>query len=107
MKKDKPVLQISGGKLTGMLLITWLTTFIGLGNLIFLWGDKRHRKRAAIALGLSLGTWLIILILAILVFGAVLIPLAVWLPLGMAIWMTIDAINAYKTYKDVGAHGAE
>ncbi|MCB7128711.1 MAG: hypothetical protein J3T61_04160 [Candidatus Brocadiales bacterium] len=106
MEKDKPILKVSGGKLTGMLLITWLTTLIGLGNLIFLWGDKRHRKRAALALGLSLGTWLIILILAISVFGAVLIPFAVWLPLGMAIWMTIDAINAYKIYKDVGTQSS-
>jgi len=96
--------RIGGWKFVFMLLITWLT-FSGLGNLIFLWNDLHYRKRAAIALGLSLGTWLIILILAISVFGAVLIPLAMWLPLGMAIWMTFDAISAYKKYRPVKSTG--
>lgn len=92
-------LEIGGGKLTGMLLITWLTCFIGLGNLIFLWRDLRYRKRAAAALGLTLGTGLIILILSVSVIGAIFIVFAIWIPLGMAIWMTVDAISAYGKYK--------
>lgn len=95
-------LKVDGGKLAGMLLITWLCFpgLVGLGNLIFLWADKRYRKRAAIALGLSLGTGLISLILLLSVVGWLLLPFVIWLPLGMAIWMTIDAIKAYETYKE-------
>lgn len=98
--ENKP-LSISGGKLAGMLLITWLTfgLFVGLGNLIFLWNDMHHRRRAAVALGLTLGTGLISIILSVSIIGAPLVLIAIWIPLGMAIWMTIDACIAYSKYK--------
>ncbi|HHT9120553.1 MAG TPA: hypothetical protein ACFYD3_08460 [Candidatus Hypogeohydataceae bacterium YC41] len=96
--EGRPV-RIGADKLAAMLLITWLTTLVGLGNLIFLWKDKRFRKRAIIALGLSQGTGLIIIILSSFICIIGLIPLASFIPLGMAIWMTIDAINAYNIYR--------
>lgn len=92
-------MRVNVAVLTAMLLINWLTGFVGLGNLIFLWPDKRYRKRAAIALGLTLGTGLIAGILSKSGIGYPFIPLVFWLPLGMAIWMTVDAINAYNAYK--------
>jgi hypothetical protein len=96
---ESQILRVDGTQLAVMLLITWLTCFVGLGNLIFLWSDLRYRRRAAIALGLTLGTAFIILILLFSIIGIVLILFAIWIPLGMAIWMTIDAISVYKKSK--------
>jgi hypothetical protein len=39
------------------------------------------------------------LILLFSIIGIVLILFAIWIPLGMAIWMTIDAISVYKKSK--------
>ena len=96
---ESQTLRVDEGKLAAMLLITWLTGLAGLGNLIFLWSDLRYRRRAAIALGLTLGTAFIILILFLSIIGIVLILFAIWIPLGMAIWMTLDAISAYQKSK--------
>lgn len=91
--------QVGGWKLVFMLLITWLTWFSGLGNLIFLWNDLHYRKRAAIALGVGLG--------AAVIPHATLVSTQGWLfghffeavQLGMDVWMTLDAISAYKKYR--------
>ncbi|MHA2069588.1 MAG: hypothetical protein ACXABY_34935, partial [Candidatus Thorarchaeota archaeon] len=48
--------RIGIGKLTVMLLITWLTLFVGLGNLIFLRTDSHYRTRAIIALSVGVGS---------------------------------------------------
>jgi hypothetical protein len=91
-------LRVGGWKLVVMLLITWLAQLPGLGNLIFLWKDLRHRRRAAIALGVGLGAGVIPHVVVASSFG--------WpgnffrlVYLGTAIWMTLDAIKAYNTYK--------
>lgn len=122
--KNSHAPTIGGNKLAGMLLVTWLTFpfFIGLGNLVWLWNDIHYRRRASIALGLSLGNALVVTILVgPLVMGWALIlslvgippgvtvlalvgapfmmPVIGALPLGMAIWMTIDAVRAYRAYK--------
>ncbi|MCP4364673.1 MAG: hypothetical protein GY800_05175 [Planctomycetes bacterium] len=94
MAKDQ-TLRIGIWKMVFMLLITWLTPFSGLGNLILMWNNDHYRRRSAIALGVGL--------------GAGVIPHAVlgtqgWsfshimeaTQLGMDIWMTFDAVAAYK-----------
>ncbi len=96
---ESQTLRVDGTQLVVMLLITWLTCFVGLGNLIYLWRDLRYRKRAAIALGLTLGTGFIILFLIVSIIGIVFILFFIWIPLGMAIWMTVDAISAYEKSK--------
>ncbi|MFQ5687170.1 MAG: hypothetical protein ACE5GV_10960 [Candidatus Scalindua sp.] len=59
--------EVGTGKLVGMLLVTWLTFsfFIRLGNLVWLWNDMHYRRRAAIALGLSLATTLAFILVVI------------------------------------------
>ncbi len=88
-------LQIGGWKLIFMLLITWLTPFSGLGNLIFCWRDRHYRDRAVIALAVA--------VVASLIPHAVMggmgwtfshIFRVVWV--GMSAWMTFDAIKVYK-----------
>lgn len=99
--------RIGGWKFVFMLLITWLTWFSGLGNLIFLWNDLHYRKRAAIALGVGLG--------AAVIPHATLVSTQGWLfghifeavQLGMDIWMTFDAISAYKKYRPAARAAAE
>lgn len=96
---------VGGWKFVFMLLITWLTWFSGLGNLIFLWNDLHYRKRAAIALGVGLG--------AAVIPHATLVSTQGWffghffeaVQLGMDIWMTFDAISAYKKYRPVKSTG--
>lgn len=129
MEGAKAELKFDGARLAGVLLIiNWLTPLVGLGNLIFLWRDKKHRVRASIALGLTLG--MIVIIIPILFISflppepmatgistleyeaerlvyemevAVLfqdyILLGVFFAAGMAIWMTVDALIAYSKYK--------
>ncbi len=85
MANDRTV-NVSGWKLVFMLLITWLTPFVGLGNLLFLWRDHHFRLRAIIALAVTL---------------ALAIPLyhlytGFFIHVGMAVWMTLDAIAAFK-----------
>ena len=85
MAKDQTV-RVGFWKIVFMLLITWLTPFVGLGNLIFLWSDKSFRLRAIIALAVTL---------------AIAVPLyplyaGFFIHLGMAIWMTLDAITAFR-----------
>lgn len=124
-ESDNLAPKVGTGKLVGMLLVTWLTfpLFIGLGNLLWLWNDIRYRRRAAIALGLSLGSTLgvaIMVLPATMVFTLILamfgvppdtaamasihpliMPTITAVPLGMAIWMTIDAVRAYRAYGPV------
>ena len=85
-------LQIGGWKLVFMLLITWLTPFSGLGNLIFCWRDRHYRHRAIIALAVAVGVGLIPHPVMGGVFGWVF--RAAWV--GMSVWMTFDALAVYK-----------
>lgn len=80
-----------------MLLITWLTIFAGLGNLIFLWKDKAFRLRAIIALAVAV-TFTI---------TAPLYPFYVGLlvQVGMSVWMTLDAITAFKRSEAARSRG--
>ncbi len=79
-----------------MLLITWLTPFSGLGNLIFCWHDRHYRRRAIIALAVAVGVGLIPHAVTGGVFGWVLSHVfrAAWV--GMGVWMTFDAFAVYK-----------
>ncbi len=94
MAKDQR-LRIGMWKMVFMLLITWLTPFSGLGNLIFLWNNNHYRRRSAIALGIGLGAGVI---------PHVVLGTQGWtfshalegIQLGMDIWMTLDAVAAYK-----------
>ncbi len=94
MANDQTV-SVSGWKLVFMLLITWLTIFVGLGNLLFLWKDHHFRLRAIIALAVTL---------------AIAIPLyslytGFFIHLGMAVWMTLDAITAFKRSEAARSRG--
>lgn len=100
--------NIGKGRLSAMIAISWCTWLIGLGNLIFL---KRHyRRNAIIALALSVITVVGIPLLInisyrvktvnvpepLLLFAIFAGPLVA---LGLAIWMTIDAVKSYGESK--------
>ncbi len=85
-------LQIGGWKLVFMLLITWLTPFSGLGNLIFCWRDRHYRHRAIIAVAVAVGVGLIPHAVMGSVFGWIF--RVAWV--GMGVWMTFDAFAVYK-----------
>ncbi len=94
MAKDQ-TLRIGIWKMVFMLLITWLAQLPGLGNLIFLWNNDHYRRRSAIALGVGLGAGVIPHAIVAASYG--------WpgnffrlIYLGMAIWMTFDAVAVYK-----------
>ncbi len=94
MAKDQ-TLRIGIWKMVFMLLITWLAQLPGLGNLIFMWNNDHYRRRSAIALGVGLGAGVILHVVVAASFG--------WpgnffrlIYLGTAIWMTLDAVAAYK-----------
>lgn len=79
-----------------MLLITWLTWFSGLGNLIFCWRDRHYRHRAIIALAVSVGIGLIVHVVTSGVFGWIFGHAFVAAWIGMGVWMTFDAFAVYK-----------
>ena len=94
MAKDQ-TLRIGIWKMVFMLLITWLAQLPGLGNLIFMWNNDHYRRRSAIALGVGLGAGVIPHAVVAASYG--------WpgnffrlIYLGTAIWMTFDAVAAYK-----------
>ncbi|MHC4198017.1 MAG: hypothetical protein ACYSRP_08950 [Planctomycetota bacterium] len=94
MAKDQR-LRIGVWKMVFMLLITWLAQLPGLGNLLFMWNNDHYRRRSAIALGVGLGAGVIPHAVVAASYG--------WpgnffrlIYLGMAIWMTLDAVAAYK-----------
>ena len=93
-------IEIGIGKLTAMILITWLTPLVGLGNLILLWADPYYKKRSIIALGVSIGSALGAAILVRLMGATeILYPLALLVTIGMRVWMTVDAVHAHAVYK--------
>ncbi|HHT9120261.1 MAG TPA: hypothetical protein ACFYD3_06945 [Candidatus Hypogeohydataceae bacterium YC41] len=93
MERGNLNLKVGRGELAAMLVLTWLC-LPGLGQLIFLWNDKKRKVYACIALAVS-GTFGS----SFLVWGESAAIFFIWFFFGMAIWMTIDAINAYKIYK--------
>lgn len=115
--RDDHMIEVGVWKLAGMLLVTWIPFpfFVGLGNLIWLWRDMHYRRRAAVALGVSLRWSIAMLFMAVYAGGWYLLLAAFgvyWttavttvtmaitysVPLGLAVWMTIDAVKAYKVY---------
>lgn len=63
--------------------------------MIFMWNNDHYRRRSAIALGVGLGAGVILHVVVAASFG--------WpgnffrlIYLGTAIWMTLDAVAAYK-----------
>ncbi len=93
-------MDVGIGRLTAMILITWLTPFVGLGNLILLWADPYYKKRAIIALSASIGSALAAPVLVHLMGTAESIYLlALLVTIGMRVWMTIDAVLAHAVYK--------
>ncbi len=95
MAKDQ-TLRIGIWKMVFMLLITWLTPFSGLGNLIFMWNNDHYRRRSAIALGVGLGAAVIPHIVIGTMHGWTFSHALEGTQLGMDIWMTFDAVAAYK-----------
>lgn len=56
--------DVGFGKFLIMILVTWLTLFPGLGNLIFLWYDLRYRNNAITALAVSFTCYIVIAVFA-------------------------------------------
>ena len=97
MANDQTV-SVSGWKLVFMLLITWLTPFSGLGNLLFLWRDHHFRLRAIIALAVAV-TFTITASLYPFYVG-------VLVQVGMSVWMTLDAIAVFKRSEAARSRGS-
>ncbi|MCP4363823.1 MAG: hypothetical protein GY800_00760 [Planctomycetes bacterium] len=95
MAKDQ-TLRVGVWKMVFMLLITWLTPFSGLGNLIFMWNNNHYRRRSIIALGVGLGAGVIPHIVLGALHGGWFAYLLEGTQLGMDIWMTVDAVTAYR-----------
>lgn len=118
-EKSLPGVDITKGKLAGMIAVTLLTPFIGLLNLIFLWRDESQRIRSIIALAVSLtlailfGTVPLTIIfftffpLPLLFFPQIFSKSLYQLPgplslvttvcqTGLVIWMVVEAIKAYQ-----------
>jgi hypothetical protein len=95
MANDRTV-SVGIWKMVFMLLITWLTPFVGLGNLLFLWRDHHFRLRAIIALAVTL------------TIAIPLYPLysGFFIHLGLAVWMTLDAIAAFKRSEAARSRGS-
>lgn len=90
--------NVGFGKFLIMILVTWLTPFPGLANLLFLWPFPYYRAGAITALGISVACFLVIVILAgigligLADLAAVIIFIVLF---AMKIWMTIDALSAF------------
>lgn len=97
MTNDRTV-SVSIWKLVFMLLITWLTIFAGLGNLIFLWRDKAFRLRAIIALAVAVTFTITAPLYPFYVVALV--------QVGMNVWMTLDAITAFKRSEAARSSGS-
>ncbi len=80
--------NIGKGKLIAMIVISWCTLLVGLGNLIFLKG--RRRRNAIIALSV---VFVVGMPLFYVSFAAYLVVM------GLSVWMTIDAVNSYRGSK--------
>ncbi|MCB7129624.1 MAG: hypothetical protein NOU37_06600 [Candidatus Brocadiales bacterium] len=90
------VLRVGFVKFIIMLLVTWLTLFPGLGNLIFLWASPYYRIGAITALVIALGSSLAMWLLAgDSIFDIRYIILFIVI-IAMKIWMTLDAVSAYE-----------
>jgi hypothetical protein len=81
-----------------MLLITWLTIFAGLGNLIFLWKDHHFRLRAIIALAVAVTFTITAPLYPFYVVALV--------QVGMSVWMTLDAITAFRRSEAARSSGS-
>ncbi|MEE9201412.1 MAG: hypothetical protein V3V45_08210 [Candidatus Brocadiales bacterium] len=90
--------NVGFGKFLIMILVTWLTPFPGLANLLFLWPFPYYRAGAITALGVSVACFMVIVILAgigligLADLAAVIIFIILF---AMKIWMTIDALSAF------------
>ncbi|HHT9152752.1 MAG TPA: TrkH family potassium uptake protein [Candidatus Hypogeohydataceae bacterium YC40] len=100
------LVDITKGKLAGMLAITWLTIFPGLLNLVFLRRDKSQRAKSIIALSINLTVALPLSILAVLFTEQFekevvkVMEVTSWsINFCLAIWMTVEACRAYKRSK--------
>ncbi len=90
--------NVGFGKFLIMILVTWLTPFPGLANLLFLWPFPYYRSGAITALSVSVTCFLVIIILAgigLIGLGDVVVYITVIILFAMKIWMTIDAISAF------------
>ena len=86
------------GKFLIMLLVTWLTPFPGLANLLFLWPFPYYRAGASTALGVSIACFLVVVILTSTEFigvADVAFYVTLIIILVMKIWMTMDAVRAF------------
>ncbi len=97
MANDRTV-SVSVWKLVFMLLITWLTIFAGLGNLIFLWKDHHFRLRAIIALAVAVTFTITAPLYPFYVVALV--------QVGMSVWMTLDAIVAFRRSEAARSSGS-
>ncbi len=91
------------GKFLIMILVTWLTPFPGLGNIILLWNYPYYRAGAAAALALACTSYLVIGILtfmSLVTLADISYIVAFVVVLGMRVWMTLDAVTAFVGWKD-------
>ena len=98
--------DVGFGKFLIMILVTWLTLFPGLGNLIFLWYDLRYRNNAITALAVSFTCYIVIAVLVGVEFVSMAdlgYIIVFFIVLGLRIWMTLDAIKSYNESKGYGA----
>lgn len=87
-------------KLIVIIAITWITPFAGLGNLIFIWANPNYRKNAIVALSITIVSSLVATILIhVAGLSEAVHIVALLIAAGMRVWMTIDAVNAYRRYK--------
>ncbi|MEE9488773.1 MAG: hypothetical protein ACUZ8A_00920 [Candidatus Bathyanammoxibius sp.] len=90
--------NVGFGKFLIMILVTWLTPFPGLANLLFLWPYPYYRSGACAALGISIAIPFIIAILAavgLIGLADFSFYIAAIIYFAMRVWMTLDAISAF------------
>lgn len=90
--------NVGFGKFLIMILVTWLTPFPGLANLLFLWPYPYYRTGASIAVGVSITSFLVIVILTaigLIGLAEATVYIAGIIFLAMKIWMTLDAVSAF------------
>ncbi len=83
--------NIDKGELVAMLVITWCTFLVGLGNLIFL--KRRRRRNAIIALSVAVAVGV-----PLMLFVS---PAGFFLVLILGVWMTLDAVHSYRVSNEI------
>lgn len=102
MVRSPKVPTVGFGKFLIMILVTWLTPFPGLANIIFLWDYLYYRSGATTALAVAFTAYLVLGILSfmgLITLASISYIIAFVVVLGLRIWMTLDAITAFVPYR--------